>query len=68
MALNTKADILAFLEANRQMFAGKTGFQHYAQQLAEVMVFIEKLTAENEQLIAENKARSKADKTKRGFA
>lgn len=50
MALKTKEEVIAFLEANRQMFAGKVGFKHYAGQLTEVISFIEDLAAENERL------------------
>jgi len=52
MALETQEDVLAFLEANRQMFAKKTGFKHMTQQLSDVIAFIEKLSAENERLKA----------------
>ena len=53
MALETKEDVLAFLEANRQMFAGKVGFKHMTGQLADVIAFIEKLVEENERLKAD---------------
>ncbi|MCL2888931.1 MAG: hypothetical protein FWE65_00740 [Eggerthellaceae bacterium] len=50
MALQTKDEVLMFLEANRRMFANKTGFGHMTEQLADVIAFIEKLVAENETL------------------
>ena len=50
MALNTKEEVLAFLEANRQMFANRTGFRHYAEQLSDVIAFIEGLSEEDERL------------------
>jgi hypothetical protein len=50
MALETKEDVVSFLEANRQMFVNKTGFKHFAGQLADVIAFIERLTEENERL------------------
>ena len=53
MALETKEDVLAFLEANRQMFANKVGFKHMTGQLADVIAFIEELVAENERMKAE---------------
>jgi len=55
MALETKEDVLAFLEANRQMFANKVGFRHMTGQLSDVIAFIEELAAENESLKAELK-------------
>ncbi|MCL1847494.1 MAG: hypothetical protein FWF91_05960 [Coriobacteriia bacterium] len=53
MALETKEEVLAFLEANRQMFAKKTGFRHMTEQLSDIIAYIEKLSAENEQLKVE---------------
>ena len=50
MALKTKDEVLAFLEANRQMFAKKTGFRHMTEQLLDVITFIETLAEENERL------------------
>jgi len=52
MALKTKEEVLAFLEANKQMFAGKTGFRHMTGQLQDVITFIEGLIEENERLKA----------------
>jgi len=53
MALETKEEVLAFLEANRQMFANKVGFKHMTGQLSDVIAFIEELAAENDRLKAE---------------
>ncbi|MDR2035536.1 MAG: hypothetical protein LBP91_02535 [Coriobacteriales bacterium] len=52
MALETKEDVIAYLEVNRQYFAKKVGFKHMSAQLADIIAFIEKLAAENEQLKA----------------
>ena len=54
MALETKEEVLAFLEANRQLFAKKVGFKHMTAQLTDVIAFIEKLAEENERLKAGN--------------
>ena len=53
MALETKEEVLAFLEANRQMFANKVGFKHLTGQLSDVITFIEDLSAENDRLKAQ---------------
>ena len=53
MSLETKEEVLSFLEANRQMLAGKTGFKHMTEQLSDVIAFIERLAAENEELRAQ---------------
>jgi len=53
MALETKEEVLAFLEANRQMFANKVGFKHMTGQLSDVITFIEDLSAENDRLKSE---------------
>ncbi|MCL2503758.1 MAG: hypothetical protein FWE94_04000 [Coriobacteriia bacterium] len=53
MPLKTKEEVLAYLEANRQMFAKKTGFRHAAEQLSDVIAFIERLADENERLRSE---------------
>ena len=50
MALETKEEVLAFLEATRQMLAGKVGFKHISGQYAEVITFIERTVEENERL------------------
>jgi len=56
MSLETKEEVLAFLEANRQMFASKTGFKHMTEQLSDVISFIERLAAENEELRAQRES------------
>jgi len=50
MALETKDEVVAFLEANRQMFSKKVGFKHLTVQLSDVITFIETLAEENEHL------------------
>jgi uncharacterized protein (DUF58 family) len=50
MALETKEEVVLFLEANRKMFVGKVGFKHFAEQLSDVITFIELLADENERL------------------
>lgn len=50
MAISTAEEALAFIEANRLMFEGKTGFKHFATQLGDLEAFIKKLIEENEAL------------------
>ena len=53
MALETKEEVVSFLEVSRQMFDKKVGFKHLTGQLTDVIDFIEKLALENEQLKAD---------------
>lgn len=55
MAISTAEEAIAFIEANRLMFEGKTGFKHFATQLGDLKAFVENLVAENEQLKGEGK-------------
>jgi hypothetical protein len=50
MTLETKEEVLAFLDANRQIFSSRVGFKHLTEQLSDVITYIERLTEENEQL------------------
>ena len=54
MALSSEEEVVAFLQANRLMFADKPGFKHYAGKLSDVIAYIEKLSAENAELRAKS--------------
>jgi len=41
LPFKSKEEVVAFLEANRLMFAGKVGFKHYAEKLGDAIAFIE---------------------------
>ena len=46
MAIESKEEALAFVEANRLMFEDKTGFKHFASKLRELEKFINTLAEE----------------------
>ena len=56
MVLETKEEVISFLEVSKQMFEKKVGFKHLTGQLTDVINFIEKLAEENERLKAESGA------------
>jgi len=46
----TAEDALAFIEANKLMFTGKTGFKHFVADLDALQKFVADLAEENAQL------------------
>lgn len=50
MAFESVEEALSFLEANRLMFEGKTGFKHYSSKLEDLKTLIEDLAQQNELL------------------
>ena len=50
MAFETTEDALAYVEAIKLMFKGKTGFAHAVEDLDALQKHIEDLAAENRQL------------------
>lgn len=63
MAINTTEDAIAFIQANRLMFEGKTGFKHFAAQLSDLEEFVVRLAKENEELKTNKAQYSERDST-----
>lgn len=50
MSFESNEEALAFIESNRLMFEGKTGFRHYAKKLGDLRELLEALILENRDL------------------
>jgi hypothetical protein len=52
MAIANKDEAVTFLQSYQLMFKDKVGFKHFSGQIGELIEFVEKLAAENEELRA----------------